>query len=175
MRERNQFSRPSKWNVVFLRRCAIGFRSRSGNSGGSSSTSTRRFGGRASAITTIRVDKRKAFEDDLELALFLLGVFVLPLIEPEPAFGIEQLVRDAEMYRIGEGATDVMRPFVAREALNLGACVGHEFDLGTLSLISQRPGSDLMSGIWEALRGGLLTPLDARSRFLAERPSESMA
>lgn len=36
----------------------------------------------------------------------------------EPGFGIEQLVRDAEMYRIGEGATDVLRPFVAREGLN---------------------------------------------------------
>jgi hypothetical protein len=36
----------------------------------------------------------------------------------EPAFGIEQLVRDVEMYRIGEGATDVLRPFVAREGLN---------------------------------------------------------
>ena len=38
-------------------------------------------------------------------------------VRGEPAFGIEQLVRDAEMYRIGEGATDVLRPFVAREAL----------------------------------------------------------
>jgi hypothetical protein len=36
----------------------------------------------------------------------------------EPAFGTEQLVRDAEMYRIGEGATDILRPFVAREGLN---------------------------------------------------------
>lgn len=37
----------------------------------------------------------------------------------EPGFPIEQLVRDAEMYRIGEGATDVLRPFVAREGLSL--------------------------------------------------------
>ena len=37
----------------------------------------------------------------------------------EPPFGIEQLVRDAEMYRIGEGATDILRPFVAREGLNM--------------------------------------------------------
>lgn len=37
----------------------------------------------------------------------------------EPAFGIEQLVRDAEMYRIGEGATDILRPFVAREGLDV--------------------------------------------------------
>src|SRR5439155_14826728 len=34
----------------------------------------------------------------------------------EVAFPIEQLVRDAELYRIGEGATDVLTPFVAREA-----------------------------------------------------------
>jgi alkylation response protein AidB-like acyl-CoA dehydrogenase len=40
-------------------------------------------------------------------------------VRGEPAFGIEQLVRDVEMYRIGEGATDVLRPFVAREALNI--------------------------------------------------------
>jgi len=38
-------------------------------------------------------------------------------IRGEPAFELEQLVRDATMYRIGEGATDVLRPFVAREAL----------------------------------------------------------
>jgi alkylation response protein AidB-like acyl-CoA dehydrogenase len=36
----------------------------------------------------------------------------------EAAFGIEQLVRDAEMYRIGEGATDILRPFVAREGVS---------------------------------------------------------
>ncbi len=39
-------------------------------------------------------------------------------IRGEPAFGVEQLVRDAEMYRIGEGATDILRPFVAREGLS---------------------------------------------------------
>ncbi len=59
-----------------------------------------------------------------------------------------------------------------REALTLGACIGQEFDLATLSLISESSGGELMSGIWEALREGLLTPLDARSRFLAEGPSE---
>jgi len=36
----------------------------------------------------------------------------------QPAFGMEQLVRDATMYRIGEGATDILRPYVAREGLN---------------------------------------------------------
>lgn len=47
----------------------------------------------------------------------------------EPAFGIEQLVRDAEMYRIGEGATDILRPFVAREGLDMHLeRAGHLFD-----------------------------------------------
>jgi alkylation response protein AidB-like acyl-CoA dehydrogenase len=40
------------------------------------------------------------------------------LVRGEPAFGIEQLVRDAEMARIGEGATDILKPYVAREGLN---------------------------------------------------------
>ncbi len=44
----------------------------------------------------------------------------------EPAFEMEQLVRDATMYRIGEGATDILRPFVAREALNFHLQKGQE-------------------------------------------------
>ena len=57
---------------------------------------------------------------------------------------------------------------VAREVLTLGACIGQEFELGTLSLIAARPSSALTAGIWEALREGLLVPLDASYRFLAE-------
>src|SRR5256885_12706494 len=34
----------------------------------------------------------------------------------EPGFPMEQLVRGAGMYRIGEGATDVLRPVLARQA-----------------------------------------------------------
>jgi hypothetical protein len=59
----------------------------------------------------------------------------------EPAFGIEQLVRDAEMYRIGEGATDILRPFVAREGLNMHLeQAGHLFDeqAGVRQLIALR-------------------------------------
>ncbi|MBX3302289.1 MAG: acyl-CoA dehydrogenase family protein [Nitrospira sp.] len=53
----------------------------------------------------------------------------------EPAFGIEQLVRDAEMYRIGEGATDILRPFVAREGLNMHLeRARHLFDEGATAV-----------------------------------------
>jgi hypothetical protein len=48
-------------------------------------------------------------------------------VRGEPAFPIEQLVRDAEMYRIGEGATDILRPFVAREGLHLHLDRAHRY------------------------------------------------
>jgi predicted ATPase len=59
-------------------------------------------------------------------------------------------------------------PPSARRVLTLGACVGQEFDLATLSLVWQGPIPDLTAGLWEALREGLVIPLDASYRYLAE-------
>ena len=59
-------------------------------------------------------------------------------------------------------------PEAARRVLTLGACMGQEFDLATLSLIWQRSVADLGAGVWEALREGLVIPLDASYRYLAE-------
>jgi predicted ATPase/serine phosphatase RsbU (regulator of sigma subunit) len=56
----------------------------------------------------------------------------------------------------------------ARRVLNLAACVGQEFDLRTLTLISERSRGELAPGLWEALREGLLIPLDGSYRYLAE-------
>lgn len=53
----------------------------------------------------------------------------------EAAFGIEQLVRDAEMYRIGEGATDILRPFVVREGLSPHLERAKEFYADDLSIL----------------------------------------
>jgi predicted ATPase/serine phosphatase RsbU (regulator of sigma subunit) len=59
-------------------------------------------------------------------------------------------------------------PEAARQVLTLAACTGQEFDLATLSFIWQRPVGELTTGLWEALREGLVIPLDARYRYLAE-------
>ncbi len=56
----------------------------------------------------------------------------------------------------------------ARQVLTWAACVGQEFDLATLALISQRSRAELAPGIWEGLREGLLVPLDGSYRYLAE-------
>ncbi len=55
----------------------------------------------------------------------------------EAAFGVEQLVRDAEMYRIGEGATDILRPFIVREGLSQHLDRAKPFYSGDLSILDQ--------------------------------------
>lgn len=55
----------------------------------------------------------------------------------EAAFGIEQLVRDAEMYRIGEGATDILRPFIVREGLSHHVDRAKPLYSGELSILDQ--------------------------------------
>ena len=65
-------------------------------------------------------------------------------------------------------------PTPRADVLTFGACIGQEFDLGTLSPdLASGPIADLTGGIWEALREGLLIPLDASYRFLAESAKAS--
>lgn len=61
-----------------------------------------------------------AFLDDAQIIFGGMGYEAADSkqVRGEPAFPMEQLARDATMYRIGEGATDILRAFVAREALN---------------------------------------------------------
>lgn len=67
-------------------------------------------------------------------------------VRGEPAFGIEQLVRDAEMYRIGEGATDILRPFVVREGLSRHVDMARRFVTERLSWPAQ------IGKLWTMLR-----------------------
>lgn len=54
----------------------------------------------------------------------------------------------------------------ARRTLERAACIGHEFDLGTLAVISERSPGEAARDLWEALREGLLAPLQGDYRFL---------
>jgi GAF domain-containing protein len=46
------------------------------------------------------------------------------------------------------------------------ACIGHEFDLRTLCIIHEKPPGETAAELWEALREGLVVPLDSEYRFL---------
>jgi signal transduction histidine kinase/tRNA A-37 threonylcarbamoyl transferase component Bud32 len=52
----------------------------------------------------------------------------------------------------------------ARILLKLGACIGHQFDVRTLAAIYERPLLETAAGLWEALREGLLLPVDVEHR-----------
>jgi len=56
-------------------------------------------------------------------------------------------------------------PQKSQEVLRLAACVGHEFDLSTLSEISGQGLSQLARPLWRALEEGLIVPLDGNYRF----------
>ncbi len=47
-----------------------------------------------------------------------------------------------------------------QETLKLAACIGNRFDLQTLSIISQYTQADTLAHLWQAIKEGLLEPLD---------------
>lgn len=54
----------------------------------------------------------------------------------------------------------------ARRALERAACIGHTFELKTLSLILGKSGVATADDLWEALTEGLILPLDNEYRYL---------
>ena len=86
----------------------------------------------------------------------------------EAAFGIEQLVRDAEMYRIGEGATDILRPFIVREGLSHHLDRAKPLYSGELSILDQLKQVVKLAGFYAPwyLRQWLRRPLPTGPTFV---------
>ena len=55
-----------------------------------------------------------------------------------------------------------------QRVLKLASCMGHEFDLATLAIMDQRPPARTAADLWEALREGLILPLDSDYRLFDE-------
>ncbi|WP_437898158.1 AAA family ATPase [Sorangium sp. So ce124] len=65
----------------------------------------------------------------------------------------------SELRRLPQSSQDVLR---------FAACVGHNFDMATLAVVSQRSHSDVADHLWEALRQGFIASLDGKYRYRAE-------
>src|SRR5262249_12487906 len=50
--------------------------------------------------------------------------------------------------------------------LEFAACIGHQFDIKTLSTLHGKPPGETATELWEALQAGLVLPLDAEYRFV---------
>lgn len=57
-------------------------------------------------------------------------------------------------------------PLPTQHVLKLAACIGHEFDLKTLSIIRDAPTHEVAEALWEALREGFVLPRHSDYRFM---------
>ncbi len=55
-----------------------------------------------------------------------------------------------------------------REVVQLASCVGNRFDQRTLTTVSSRDAERVSAALWEALREGVIVPLDPEYRFLEQ-------
>jgi predicted ATPase/GAF domain-containing protein len=59
-------------------------------------------------------------------------------------------------------------PLASQRILAAAACIGFQFDLQTLTPVIDHSVQEIATALWEALRAGLLLPLDEDYRFLAD-------
>src|SRR5690606_15287158 len=87
---------------------------------------------------------------------------------------------DLEKVRHAAIADDIVELLVQRlrrlpadttAVLRVAACVGTEFDLGTLARILERPPGQVARALWDAIVERVIVPLDGRYRLLSEEDS----
>ncbi|MBD1884587.1 ATP-binding sensor histidine kinase [Microcoleus vaginatus] len=66
-------------------------------------------------------------------------------------------------------------PTQPQEVLKLAACIGNQFDLATLAIVSEKVAVETASALWKALQDGLILPISEVYKFYqAEGNSESV-
>lgn len=66
-------------------------------------------------------------------------------------------------------------PLATQELLRSAACIGHQFDAHTLAVVSECPQRDVTARLWEAMRQGLIVPLDGNYRYSGEEAGATVA
>ena len=66
-------------------------------------------------------------------------------------------------------------PPASQSALKLAACIGNEFDLATLSIVSQQAPREVAIALWPALQEGLMLPTTALYQFFEDIESSGLS
>ncbi len=64
-------------------------------------------------------------------------------------------------------------PFETQQVLKLAACVGNQFDLATLAIISERSTTDAATVLWKALQDGLILPTSQVYKFFQDAEQDA--
>lgn len=64
-------------------------------------------------------------------------------------------------------------PLHAREVLKLAACIGHQFDLETLSIVREKSPTDTAAELWKVLQSGLVLPISEVYKFFQDDAASS--
>jgi predicted ATPase/signal transduction histidine kinase len=63
-------------------------------------------------------------------------------------------------------------PVETQEVLKLAACIGNQFDLNTLALVSEQSETEAATALWKALQEGLILPISETYKFFQSNDSD---
>ncbi|MEH2093552.1 trifunctional serine/threonine-protein kinase/ATP-binding protein/sensor histidine kinase [Nostoc sp.] len=66
-------------------------------------------------------------------------------------------------------------PLATQNILKLASCVGNQFDLATLAIVSEQCQIDAAAALWKALQSGLILPISEVYKFYQGEESEQLA
>ncbi|WP_444980648.1 ATP-binding protein, partial [Microseira wollei] len=65
-------------------------------------------------------------------------------------------------------------PAETQEVLKLAACIGNQFDLNTLAIVSEKSPIDTATNLWKALQEGLILPISETYKFFQANDSDNL-
>lgn len=65
-------------------------------------------------------------------------------------------------------------PIETQEILKLAACIGNQFNLSTLAIVSERSNTEVATALWAALKAGLILPISEVYKFFQSTNTQSI-
>ncbi len=140
------------------------------------------FGTSASQVADLAlVCHRKTDGNPFFLRQFLEAIHFRKLIYFQASTGVwKWSIKEIDQAQITENVAELMSsqierlPFETFTLLKLAACIGSQFDLATLSMVSGMGLLETRDALWPALKDGLIRPRNDRYQFISNARDASL-